>query len=114
MIELAARSIGGLCSRVLSFSHCVRPEELILRHALVLPISDLKREERAAGVMMIPISRVGRLRAVTGLDAARTVPGVGQVIISIPIGGKPTCKDGAPCIPTNRDVGPGCLPPFAR
>ncbi len=86
VIELAARSIGGLCSRALSFSHGVKLEELILRHALGLPISDLEREERAAGVMMIPIPRAGRLGAVTGLDPARTVPGIDEVIISVPIG----------------------------
>jgi biotin carboxylase len=86
MIELAARSIGGLCSRALSFSHGVRLEELILRHALALPISGLEREARAAGVMMIPIPGAGRLRAVTGLDAARALPGIDEVIISVPIG----------------------------
>ena len=96
MIELAARSISGLYSRALSFSHCVRPEELILRHALVLPISDREREGRAAGVMMIPIPGVGRQRVVLDLDAVCTMPVIDQVIISIPIGGRPTCKDGAP------------------
>ena len=86
VIELAARSIGGLCSRALSFTHGVKLEELILRHALGLPTANLKREERAAGVMMIPIPGAGRLRAVAGLDAARTVPGIDDVIISVHIG----------------------------
>ncbi|HEX9583162.1 MAG TPA: hypothetical protein VGB36_01520 [Gammaproteobacteria bacterium] len=54
--------------------------------ALGLPISELEREHRAAGVMMIPIPGAGRLSAVTGLDAARTVPGIDQVIIGVPIG----------------------------
>lgn len=88
VIELAPRSIGGVCSRALSFAHGVKLEELILRHALDLPISGVEREERAAGVMMIPIPGTGRLSAITGLDAARTVPGIDEVIISVPIGAR--------------------------
>ena len=38
MLELAARSIGGLCSRSLRFGVGVSLEEVILRHALGLPL----------------------------------------------------------------------------
>ena len=86
VIELAARSIGGLCSRALSFTGGARLEELILRHALGLPISNIAREEQASGVMMIPIPRAGQLQAVTGLDAARSGPCINDVTISVPIG----------------------------
>jgi hypothetical protein len=55
MLELAARSIGGLCSRSLRFGMGVSLEELILRHALGLPFDDLGREAAASGVMMLPI-----------------------------------------------------------
>ena len=57
MLELAARSIGGLCSRSLRFGMGVSLEELILRHALGLPLDDLSREAAASGVMMLPIPR---------------------------------------------------------
>ena len=61
VLEVAARSIGGLCSRALRFGTGVTLEELILRHALGLPLDDLvRREATAAGVMMLPIRRVGR------------------------------------------------------
>jgi biotin carboxylase len=86
VIELAARSIGGLCSRILRFGVGVTLEELILRRALDLPIASLEREPRPAGVMMIPIPRAGRLMRVRGLDDARSVPGIEGVTITIPLG----------------------------
>jgi biotin carboxylase len=84
LIELAARSIGGLCSRTLSFGTGMSLEEIILRHALGWPIASLERERPAAGVMMIPIPRGGILEEVRGLEAARAVTGIEDVTISIP------------------------------
>lgn len=86
VIEIAARSIGGLCSRVLRFGAGIRLEELILRHALGQPIDTLERERRPAGVMMIPIPRAGTLRSVGGIEAARAIPGIEDVTITIPRG----------------------------
>ena len=42
VLEVAARSIGGLCSRALRFGAGVRLEELILRHALGLPLDGVR------------------------------------------------------------------------
>ena len=86
MIEIAARSIGGLCSRTLSFGTGMSLEEIILRHALDLPIASLARDRRAAGVMMIPIPRGGILEEVEGLDEARAVELIEDVTISQPKG----------------------------
>ena len=86
LIELAARSIGGLCSRTLRFGTGMSLEEIILRHALGWPIASLERERPAAGVMMIPIPRGGILDDVRGLEAARAVDGIEDVTISIPKG----------------------------
>ena len=44
------------------------------------------REKRAAGVMMLPIRESGRLRAVEGQSAAKAVPGIDGLIITIPAG----------------------------
>ena len=91
-IEIAARSIGGLCSRALEFGDSGRLEDLIIRHALDLPSendapsSTSAPTETASGVMMIPIPAAGILRAVDGLADARAIPGVGEVVISIPLG----------------------------
>ncbi|HEV8122501.1 MAG TPA: ATP-grasp domain-containing protein [Candidatus Polarisedimenticolia bacterium] len=86
VIELAARSIGGLCARVLRFGVGVSLEEVILTHALGRGIDDFGREGRAAGVMMLPIPRGGTLRAVDGLDEARAVPGIEAVDVTATLG----------------------------
>ena len=88
VVEIAARSIGGLCSRILRFGAGVTLEELILSHALGLPMPSKEREGRAAGVMMIPVPRAGKLRQVSGLDDARAVAGIEEVTISIATGGE--------------------------
>jgi biotin carboxylase len=83
LIELAARSIGGRCSAVLRFGDgSVSLEEILLRQAAGLPLPSLERETQAAGVMMIPVPGAGRLREVQGIDAARAVPGVDDVVIT--------------------------------
>jgi biotin carboxylase len=86
VIDIAARSIGGLCARALRFGAGIGLEELILRHALDLPIEALEREAVAAGVMMIPIPRAGVLGRVGGRDDARAVAAIEALTITIPIG----------------------------
>jgi biotin carboxylase len=83
VLEVAARSIGGLCSRTLTFGTGLSLEELILCHALGRPLESLERERRAAGVMMIPIPRAGRLTAVHGTDEAAGVDGIEEVAITM-------------------------------
>ena len=83
LLELAARSIGGLCSRALRFGAGISLEEVILRHAAGLPLDDLAREEAASGVMMLPIPRAGVLREVRGQDEARAVPGIVGLQITV-------------------------------
>ena len=82
VIEVAARSIGGLCARALRFSDGVSLEELLIRHALGEDVRGLARETQASGVMMIPIPRAGVLKEVMGLNAARAVAGVEDLIIT--------------------------------
>jgi biotin carboxylase len=83
MVELAGRSIGGLCSSILEFGAGMSLEELILRHALHLELPDVSRTGGAVGVMMIPIPAGGRLEEVHGTDEARAVPLVQDVVISV-------------------------------
>jgi biotin carboxylase len=87
LIELAARPIGGRCSAVLKFGEGgsgkgVTLEEIILRHALGMPIPSLQRERQAAGVMMIPIPGAGTLREVRGVAEAKAVPLIEDVQIT--------------------------------
>lgn len=82
MLEIAGRSIGGLCSTILEFGSGMCLEELILRNALGLEIRSIEREQRAAGVMMIPIPAGGMLRAVHGVEEAEKVPLISGVEIT--------------------------------
>jgi len=83
VMELAARSIGGLCSRALRFGAGVSLEQVILRHALGLELEAVARECKASGVMMIPIPEAGVLGAVEGQDEARAVDGIAGLEITI-------------------------------
>jgi hypothetical protein len=86
-IEVAPRPIGGLCARALRFvsrdgHDRVSLEELLVRHALDLPGSDLPRERSASGVMMIPVPSSGILERVDGQDAARETPGISELVVT--------------------------------
>jgi biotin carboxylase len=85
LIEMAGRSIGGLCSTVLEFGAGISLEEIILRHAVGAALPTATRMDHAAGVMMIPIPRGGMLRGVTGIEEAAAVPGVTGVDITAPL-----------------------------
>jgi biotin carboxylase len=90
ILEVAARPIGGLCSKVLRFASreaaAAAPlEEVLLRHAVGQDIRGYTREPSAAGVMMIPIPRRGMLRRVSGLDGARETLHVEEVDITAKI-----------------------------
>jgi len=110
VLEVAARPIGGLCSRVLRFggpertARRGRPETTVLRggseragapgeqrwslervlleHAVHRPIDHYEREPNAAAVMMVPIPGRGLLKGVAGEGDARAVPGVDDVRIT--------------------------------
>lgn len=88
VLEVAARPIGGLCSKALRFVSRRNPgahlslEELLLRHALGEDVSGFRRETRASGVMMIPIPRRGIFRDVLDVEAARAVAGIDDVMIT--------------------------------
>lgn len=86
VIEVAARSIGGLCARTLRFGAGISLEEVILRHAVGMPLDGVAREEAAAGVMMLPIERAGTLVEVRGQAEALAVDGVVGLEITIPVG----------------------------
>jgi hypothetical protein len=85
VLELAARPIGGLCSKALRF---VSPhgeaslEEVLLRHALREDTSRFSRERDASGVMMIPIPRRGIYKGVDGEREARSVPDISDLTIT--------------------------------
>jgi biotin carboxylase len=83
MLEIAGRSIGGLCSTILEFGAGMSLEELILRNALRMETPSADLAMQAAGVMMIPIPKGGMLHAVSGVEAALATPHVEGVEISV-------------------------------
>src|SRR5258708_9925987 len=82
MLEIAGRSIGGLCSSVLEFGTRMCLEELILRHALGFAIPSLHPAGPAAAVTVTPIPKSGMLREVSGIAEAQEVPHIEGVEIT--------------------------------
>lgn len=87
VIEVAARSIGGLCSRSLSFGLMdTTLETLILRNALMMDKPELRRRPQASGVLMIPIDTAGTLRSVLGVEETAAIEGITGIELTIPPG----------------------------
>jgi biotin carboxylase len=98
VVEVAGRSIGGLCSRSLSFGLMdTSLESLILRNAIGRDKPELRRSPEASGVLMLPIPRGGTLAGFEGIDEVRgqeAITGVeitarpGDVVAPPPDGGR--------------------------
>jgi len=84
-LEIAPRSIGGLCSRAVRFEDGESLETVLLRHALG-ERGEVRPDPLASGVMMIPIPGPGRLRAVRGEREAREEPGIVELRLTRPLG----------------------------
>ncbi len=82
ILEVAARTIGGLCGRLLRFGTGSSLEELVLLHSLG-ERPELNSEAGGAGVLMIPIPQAGILRRVEGVLAAQRVPHIEEVVIHV-------------------------------
>ena len=128
IIEIAGRSIGGLCSRVLEYGLGVSLEELILRHALGQDVDGVDRNAQgrsgadrgtdgldrqveagknpgAAGVMMLPVPEGGLFQGYDGVEEAKKTPGVEDVVV--------TAKEGDMLTPLPEGAGyPGFI--FAK
>lgn len=88
VLEVAGRTIGGLCGQALEFAGGYSLEELVLRHAVGTLSGPPRLREQSAGVLMIPIPAAGVLNGVDGVDRARAVEGVQDVVINPPLGTK--------------------------
>lgn len=90
VLEVAARPIGGLCARALCFrgpDHVPASlEALLLRAAMGESLVGWSRDRAATGVLMVPIPRSGVLRDLRGIDAARQVPGITDVVVTARVG----------------------------
>lgn len=82
VLEVAARTIGGMCGRLLQFGTGLSLEQLVLQHAMGKPIS-IEPMQGGAGVLMIPIPGAGILKRVEGLLQAQRVPFIEEITIQI-------------------------------
>ncbi|HIE92907.1 MAG TPA: ATP-grasp domain-containing protein [Acidobacteria bacterium] len=86
VLEIAARPIGGLCARALSFrgrgDRVVSLEELLLRHALGEPVRGYRLLPGASAVMMIPIPRAGIYRRMEGGSIASGISGIVDLVVT--------------------------------
>ena len=82
IMEVASRTIGGDCARLLQFGTGQGLEDMVISHAIGDPLP-VRPQEGGAGVLMIPIPRAGVLRRVQGIPAARAVPHIDDVMISL-------------------------------
>ncbi len=82
ILEVAARTIGGLCGRLFRTAAGCSLEELVLAHSLGR-LSAGERLDGAAGVLMIPVPKAGILRRVEGVLAAQRIPHIDEVVIQL-------------------------------
>ena len=82
LIELAARTIGGDCARLMEFGTGHTLESLVLSNASGLSI-ERHAASGAAGVLMLPTQHAGTLRRVEGVLDALKVDGVEDVVITV-------------------------------
>jgi biotin carboxylase len=81
VLEVAPRSIGGLCAGSLDLGGQAL-ESILMASALGEDVCP-SAQKGASGVMMMPISDPGELRSVCGVAAAQKVPGIVDVIVTI-------------------------------
>jgi len=84
ILEIASRTIGGDCARMLD-NRNFGIEELAISLAIDAPI-DVSMPEQARGVMMIPIRKQGLLKRVEGLLEANRVEHIDKIDVIIPQG----------------------------
>jgi biotin carboxylase len=82
IIEVASRTIGGECARMLTYGTGYDLETLVIKKALGEKV-EVELQDEALGVLMLPIPGAGVLRRVEGLQAAQKVAGVEEILISV-------------------------------
>jgi len=82
LLELASRSIGGQCAKLLQFGTGASLEEILLRSAIGEKVA-VKPRQDAAGVLMIPIPGAGILKRVEGILKASRVKYIDDIEISV-------------------------------
>lgn len=95
VLEVAARTIGGLCSRALRLATGRSLEEVVLAHAAGIDAGSLDVDPASAGVVMLAVPAAGIFVRMDGLDTARSIPGITGIDITV--------TPGAAVVPLPRD-----------
>ena len=82
IIEVAARTIGGLCGNLLALGTGCSLEELVILHGLNQRVH-VDFENKAVGVLMIPIPGAGILKRVEGMLEAQRVKNITEINIQV-------------------------------
>ncbi|WP_455206260.1 ATP-grasp domain-containing protein, partial [Kaarinaea lacus] len=82
IIEVAARTIGGDCARLLEYASGYSLESLVIQFAMGNTM-DIKPFDQAAGVLMLPTPRSGILRRVEGMLAAQKISHINAIHIAV-------------------------------
>lgn len=82
LLEVAPRTIGGLCSRIFRYGVGVSLEEIVLRGLIRDSVPELRWSLKTRGVMMMPVSGRGVFEGASGVDRARALPGIREVTVS--------------------------------
>jgi len=82
VLEVAPRTIGGQCGRLLELALGLSLEEVIMSNALGHSAC-VQNDGQSAGVMMIPVPGPGVLRRLEGLARARAVDRIESVLIDV-------------------------------
>lgn len=82
LLEVAPRSIGGSCGKVLRHALGMSLEELILRCALGEVVPDFNHSGPAVGVMMLPVPVAGIFNGIDGIEQVQVMPGIESVEVS--------------------------------
>ena len=86
-IEVASRTIGGRCGKLIEFLTGTSLETWVLSNAVRQSIRPRATSD-AFGVMMIPVPKAGVLRRVEGITNARKVKGIVSVEVDVREGQK--------------------------
>ena len=87
LIELAPRSIGGLCARAVRLPGGRSLDEFVISQILLgnaeRECSDRLEDRTASGVLMLTAPMPGYVRSIDGLDAARAISGISDIQLAL-------------------------------
>jgi biotin carboxylase len=82
VMEVASRTIGGECARLLTYGTGPDLETLVIKNALDEAVN-VSEQNDALGVLMLPMPGAGILRRIEGIQAAQKIKWIEEILISV-------------------------------